>query len=48
MNRDMAIVERNTVDIGANLDSEGIAERLVRCAILHIVKIKDIENPVAG
>jgi hypothetical protein len=40
--RDMAIVERNTVDIGLNLDPDGIAEGLVRCSILHIVKLADL------
>ena len=46
-NHDAAIVEQNTVDIGVNLDSDGIAERLARCAILHIVKLEDIEAGVA-
>jgi hypothetical protein len=45
-NRDMAIVERNTVDLGVNLDPDGIAEGLVRCAILHIVKLADLEAGV--
>ncbi len=44
---DAAFVERNTVDVGINLDSDGIAESLVRCAILHIVKLEDIEAGVA-
>jgi hypothetical protein len=43
----MAIVERNTVDIGLNLDPDGIAEGLVRCSILHIVKLEDIEAGIA-
>ena len=42
----MAIVERNTVDIGVNLDPDGIADGLVRCAILHIVKLADLEASV--
>ena len=42
-NRDMAIVEKNTVDIGVNLGPDGIAEKLVRCAILHIVELEDLE-----
>jgi len=46
-NRDMAIVEKNTVDIGVDLDPDGIAERLVRCAILHIVRLEDIGAGVA-
>ncbi len=46
-NHDMAIVERSTVDIGVNRDEDGVAERLVRCAILHIVKLEDLEAGVA-
>ena len=45
-NRDMAIVEKNTVDIGVNLDPDGIADGLVRCAILHIVKLADLEASI--
>ncbi|MEO7677455.1 MAG: hypothetical protein ABIV39_11900, partial [Verrucomicrobiota bacterium] len=41
-NRDMAIVEKNTIDIGVNLDPDGIADGLVRCSILHIVKLADV------
>jgi hypothetical protein len=47
-NHDMAIVERSTVDIGVNRDAEGIAEKLVRCSILHITRLEDIEAGVAG
>ena len=32
-NRDMAIVERNTIDIGVNMDPDGIAEGT--CPLLH-------------
>lgn len=45
-NRDMAIVERNTIDIGVNLDPDGIAGGLVRFSILHIVKLADLEPQV--
>jgi hypothetical protein len=45
--RDMAIVERNVVDIGLNLDPDDIAEGLVRCSILHIVNLEDIEAGIA-
>ncbi|MBM3831942.1 MAG: hypothetical protein FJ403_01455 [Verrucomicrobia bacterium] len=44
--RDMAIVEKNTIDVGINVDSDGIAGGLVRCAILHIVRLADIEAGV--
>ena len=43
--RDAAIVERNTIDIGINLHRNGIADRLVRCSILHILRLAGI---VAG
>ena len=46
LHRDMAIVERNTIDIGIDLDPHGIAGGLVRCAILHIVKLADVESTV--
>ena len=44
---DMAIVEKNTLDIGLNRDEDGIAQRLVRCAILHVVKLEDLVEPAA-
>jgi hypothetical protein len=47
-NHDAAIVEQATVDIGVNLDSDGIAEKLVRCAIMHIVKLEDLEASIAN
>jgi hypothetical protein len=42
-NHDIAIVEKTTVDIGMNPDPNGIVDRLVRCALLHIVKIEDLQ-----
>jgi hypothetical protein len=47
-NHDMALVGRNTVEIGVNPDPEGFAEMFVRCAILHITRLEDIEAGVAG
>jgi hypothetical protein len=47
-NRDMAIVERNTIDVGVNYDPDGIAEGLVRCSILHIVKLADLEPAISN
>jgi hypothetical protein len=38
-----AIVERNTIDIGVNLDRDGIAEGLVEYSVLHIVKLARLE-----
>jgi hypothetical protein len=40
---DMALVGRNSVEIGVNPDPHGIAERFVRCAIIHITRIEDLQ-----
>ncbi|PYI87971.1 MAG: hypothetical protein DME26_04470 [Verrucomicrobia bacterium] len=45
-NHDMAIVERNTVDIGMDRDPDGVAESLVRCAILHITRLEALQASV--
>jgi hypothetical protein len=37
------MISRNSVDIGIHPDPEGIAERFVRCAILHISKIEELQ-----
>lgn len=42
-NHDAMMVAKNTVDIGVNHDPDGIAERIVRCAILHITRIEELE-----
>ena len=42
-NHDMAMVSKNSVDIGVHPDPQGIAERIVRCAILHISKIEELQ-----
>ena len=38
---DMVMVGRNAIQIGVGRDQEGIAERFVRCAILHITRIEE-------
>ncbi|HXT13861.1 MAG TPA: hypothetical protein VN873_20090 [Candidatus Angelobacter sp.] len=43
-NHDAALVKRNVVEIGLDLDSNGIAENYRRCAILHIAGIEDIPS----
>lgn len=43
-NHDMAFVERNTFDVGIDRDEQGFAEDIVRCSILHIVKLEDISR----
>lgn len=42
-NHDMMMVSRNSVYIGLNRDPEGIAERYVRCAIIHITRIEELQ-----
>lgn len=42
-NHDRAMVGRTSVEIGVHPDPRGIMERFVRCALLHIVKIEDLQ-----
>jgi hypothetical protein len=42
-NHDMMLVSKNAVEIGIQPDATGIAERFVRCAILHITRIEDLQ-----
>jgi hypothetical protein len=42
-NHDMVLVGRNSIEIGIGRDQEGISERFVRCAILHITRIEDLQ-----
>jgi hypothetical protein len=35
-------------EVGINLDTDGFAEYVSRCSILHITKLEDIPHPVAG
>jgi hypothetical protein len=41
-NHDVALVKRNSILIGIDLDSRSFAEKYVECAILHITSIEDI------
>jgi hypothetical protein len=41
-NHDMALVGRESLQIGLNRDPAGIAERFVRCAIIHITRIEEL------
>lgn len=43
---DMALVGKNTVEIGLNLDSDGFAEYFVRCTIPHITRLEDLPEAV--
>jgi hypothetical protein len=42
-NHDMVLVGRNDIHIGLSRDQVGIAERFVRCAIIHITRIEDLQ-----
>jgi hypothetical protein len=42
-NHDMVLVTRNSIHIGLASDPDGIAERVVRCAIIHITRIGDLQ-----
>ena len=47
-NHDMMFIKRNGVEIALDLDSNSVAERFAKCAILHITCIEDLTtaNPV--
>ena len=42
-NHDMAMVGRNTVEVGVNLDTQGFAAYFARCSILHITRLEDLQ-----
>ena len=42
-NHEMVLVGRNAIQIGVGRDEDGIAERFVRCAILHITRIEELQ-----
>ncbi|HET7625736.1 MAG TPA: hypothetical protein VFM25_10785 [Verrucomicrobiae bacterium] len=42
-NHDTAMVGRNAIEIGLNHDPDGVAEKFVRCAIIHITRIEDLQ-----
>ncbi len=46
-NHDSAMVLKNYVEVGLNLDSDGIAENVPRCSILHITRIEDLPEALA-
>ncbi len=41
-NHDAAFVKRNAIEIGLDADTDGLAERFVECAIIHITRIEDL------
>jgi hypothetical protein len=42
-NHDSAMVARNSIEVGVNPDPDGIVERFVRCAIIHITRIEELQ-----
>lgn len=42
-NHDMALVGRNTVEVGVQPDAQGFAAHFARCSILHITKLEDLQ-----
>ena len=42
-NHDAAMVKQNAVEIGLDLNRDGIAARSVHCAYLHIASIEDLQ-----
>jgi hypothetical protein len=42
-NHDAAFVKQNEIEIGLDLDKDGIMVRSVRCAILHISQIEELQ-----
>jgi len=42
-NHNGAMVARNSIDVNVNHDNRGIAERFVRCAIIRITRIKELQ-----
>ena len=42
-NHDAALVFRNFVEVGLNRDPDGILDTAVRCAIIHISRIEDLQ-----
>jgi hypothetical protein len=42
-NHDTAMVAQNSVEVGVNPDPDGVVERFVRCAIIHITRIEELQ-----
>jgi hypothetical protein len=47
-NHDVALVKKNSIEIGIDLDSRSFAQKYVECAILHITSIEDIPTEQAA
>jgi hypothetical protein len=42
-NHDAAFVTRNYLEVGTDLDQNSIPGKVVRCAILHITQVEDLQ-----
>jgi hypothetical protein len=42
-NHDQMIVSRSSVEVGLNPDDKGIVERFVKCALVHITRIEELQ-----
>ncbi|HEX3716575.1 MAG TPA: hypothetical protein VH595_01295 [Verrucomicrobiae bacterium] len=47
-NHDVALVKKNTIEVGTNLDANSWAQKYFECAILHITSIEDIPSAQAA
>ena len=41
-NHDVALVKKNSIEVGINLNARSWAQKYVECAILHITSIEDL------
>jgi len=41
-NHDVALVKKNTIEIGINLNARSWAQKYIECAILHITSVEDM------
>ncbi|HUD46048.1 MAG TPA: hypothetical protein VMR33_04415 [Candidatus Baltobacteraceae bacterium] len=41
-NHDVALVKKNTIEVGTNLDGDSWAQKYIEYAILHITGIEDL------
>jgi hypothetical protein len=42
-NHDVALVKKNTIEVGTHLDAMSWAQKYIECAILHITSIEDLQ-----
>lgn len=47
-NHDVALVKKNSIEIGIEVNARSWAQKYVECAILHITSIEDIPTRKAA